>query len=199
MKKETSLQSRVLKRINNERIVPKPSWQHKYIRIVFWCLIAIFVVASSMFAAFLIRDSLDIFHFGRYPRGSVFLPGLVWSVLILIMTYLGIRTFRRTPTGYRYSTARNLLAWMIVTVLFIPILRISGVGPFLHSEFVDRFPTVANFVYQASSWNDPNGGRMAGMIVSIEKWMMTIRAIDGESWNVDITDAKVGSAVHSQV
>ncbi|MDD2745567.1 MAG: hypothetical protein PHU93_03440 [Candidatus Gracilibacteria bacterium] len=199
MKNKIPLQARILEQIERENIIPTPSWQYKTIRYILWGMVIGFIIVSSIFAAFLLQDSLDIYHFRSYAPSSIFHPGIIWFVLVVFLGYLGILVFRRTATGYRYSTARDMLVWILIIIFLIPILKLSGVGPFLHSEFFDTFPEASNFVYQASSWNNPVGGRIAGTITAIKGNTITIRALDATTSDIDFGEVKIGSSVKLQI
>lgn len=58
----------------------------------------------------------------------------------------------------------------------------------MHSYLIDAAPGVSNFVYSASSWNEPENGRLAGTVESVTAIGFTLEALDGNEWSV-VTDS----------
>ena len=58
----------------------------------------------------------------------------------------------------------------------------------MHSYLIDASPGVSNFIYSASSWDEPENGRLAGTVKAITASGFELEALDGTEWSV-VTDS----------
>jgi len=162
-------------------------------RIITWSILIVIVAISAFFGTFLLQDSIDFFRFREIGGSYIFIPGMIWGIILLVMAFVGVLIFRKTPTGYRYGFFRDIFIGTIIVIIFIFILRLTGIGSYVHSGLVNVAPNISDIIYQASSWNNPEGGRIAGTIMEINTDELVIRSLDGQVWKISTINAKIGS------
>jgi hypothetical protein len=123
------------------------------------------------------------------------LPNIFWLGLIVLLTFIGIRKLRDTPTGHRHSYLQDILIGIIIIFIGSYIVRGIGIGPKLHSVLIDTVPVVSNILYNESAWNNPDNGRLAGTIENIDSQSIVLKALDGNIWNVDIRQSGISPMI----
>ncbi len=123
------------------------------------------------------------------------MPNIFWLGLIVLLTFIGIRKLRDTPTGHRHSYLQDIFIGIIIIFIGSYIVRGIGIGPKLHSVLIDTVPVVSNILYNESAWNNPENGRLAGTIENIDSQNIVFKALDGNIWNVGMRQSNISPMV----
>jgi hypothetical protein len=153
-----------------------------------WLSIALLTILAVIFWAFFLDDSFDMYSMmgWRWFSGFGFFmfPSLFWLIIIFVILFSGLQSYKKTSVGYRHSFMKNLLIWLGIVIVSAFIFRAVGVGPRMHAYLIDNFPSISWVVYQQSAWNDPLNGRLSGDITRITPETLILKDIDGKIWNI---------------
>lgn len=190
--KSTSAKDAVLSQIQKEHLRPIPRIYFQVARIILWSIIGSILFVAIFFGLFLLNDATDLFRLGRYSTDSIIpslFPSLFWSTLFLSFIFIGVFSFRKTTTGYRYTILWNFIIFPGIVLLGIGVFRFLGVGPLMHTYLAENIPFLSDTVYKMSSWNEPENGRIAGTIQSLDGGNILLRNLDGKTWKIHIATA----------
>lgn len=195
---EKNLSQKVLKKIKQEKIKPKPRWEFLLRDYAIWVLSIVFLLIGSFAFAvviFLVKhndwaiyeqinDSLLKFTLLTLPY--------FWFVFLILFLVLAYYNFRHTKRGYRYKTFTILIGAVLVSLLLGVLLYNFGVGEAIDQAFAERVPFYSTLLRQRRIWTQASEGRLAGVIVSVQnKEDFEIKALDREVWRVSGDDMRV--------
>lgn len=191
------LAGRIIARINEEHITPRPRWQFVLENWVFWTIggVAVLVGAIAVAGAF-----FKIVHAGwqyqvaTHDTWLAFVldaAPLVWLLLLVAFILIGYFNIRFTKRGYRYP--------FIVIVVGVVLSSTSvGVGLYalgLGEVFDDALGQVPFYhpvsMVQQGLWSRPDRGLIAGEVLrENEDGSFTLQEFNGPTWTVDGTDLR---------
>lgn len=199
---KNTLKEKIFSKIEKEKIQPIPeSYFVKKQKLLWWSII-IFLIFATIFVGFLSDDTMEFFSLWWHMWGNwhvLFFPNIFWIALILFLLFMAFRKLRDTAVGYRNSYAKDILIGIIVILFWSLIFRWIGLWPMIHSFVATNIPVVSNFLYNESSWNDPENGKLAGIIIGVEKWGIRLQSTDGGIWNIDMRNAVISPMVVGKV
>lgn len=178
----------IFSKIKKEKIEPIPESYFENKKRILWISIGWITLLSSMFFGFLLSDSMEFFSMGGFGWGAMnafFFPNIFWIMCITICIFIGIRSFRKTPVGYRNSYFMDIFIGVMIIIVGGYVFRWIGFWPKLHSFLIENIPAVSSIIYNEASWNDPDNGKLAGVITEIQNTSFVLRSLDGKLWNVD--------------
>lgn len=202
-----NLKNKILKEIESKKIEPTSKSYFSWIERIKWTLIWIFIFLSILFISFLLDDTVELFMawpkvFRWFPI-LIFLPHLIWIILIAAAIFFIIKEFRSTKTGYRYSLWLILGMCALVFLLWQFLFFRIWLWPSMHWAFVDWIPFAKDMIYNESSWNNPKEWKIAWKVKEIWKNYIIVETKDSKKWKIDTKEAyvwlnikfKVGSMV----
>lgn len=192
--KEENFLKKIIKKIEDEKIIPKPRWSFLLKNHLIW----FFGLLSIVFGAISFSLVIYIFRsggiglnnpFGASPR-ELFLAvvPLFWLIFLLIFIYLAYLNIKHTKKAYKYSSFFILFLSIIISAVLGTSFYLFGLG-----KKFDNFlgENVHPLVYgrfmnpQINFWSDPERGRLSGVIseVSSDKNFFIID-LNSERWLV---------------
>jgi hypothetical protein len=194
---------KVLERIQEERVVPRPRWQFFVRENLPWvlllaCLVIGAAAAAAMMFAFanagwkfrvLTHDSWLSFLIETAP--------FVWILIFIAVVAAVIENIRHTKTGYRYPFSTLLVLGLLGTLVGGALFYAAGIGKRVDEEIGPRFHLVRRTVafQQQHLWTNPVRGLLAGEVVAVEDGgaRFRLRTFDGTEWMVNGEDLNAQS------
>lgn len=190
------LADKVLERIEEERVVPKPRWQFDLADRLFWFVGAACLVLGMLVAAgVLFRFANAGWEFEPVTHGnfieffSQIVPA-IWLVVLVGVVILAYENFRRTKHGYRSTLATVIGLSLLSALLGGALLYAAGVGQVVEEDIGGRIPAYQPVLkHQQVVWMHPERGLLAGELVSISPDITTfrLRSFDGKEWQLNGT------------
>lgn len=188
---------RVLHRIADERVTPRPRWEFLFKNYFFWVLglFAVLVGALAFSASLFEVESVD------WQYSSVTHADLVhfffasapffWLAALIVFVVIGYLNVRSTDRGYRYSLiALGAGALALVVVLGSSFYAV-GFGERVEGVLGDHPPFYRPIsVAQRGWWLSPEKGLLIGTVeeASTTDTSFTLRDANGHVWQIDTDD-----------
>jgi hypothetical protein len=189
----TKLSEKIIKKISNEKIVPIPKWQFLLKSKFVWTMAIVSVIFGSIAVAIsmhLVLSPIDSLP-EQSPRlqlwQSLAAVPYFWLLLIAAFIYAAYHNFVHTEDGYRWKTLQILGATIVSSILLGAVLLFSGFAPWLNNYFMQNIPGYTSFGdMRGAVWMNPEEGRLAGQILSINTRENTIslRDLKGKLWTI---------------
>jgi len=192
------LATKVLDRIEEEHVTPRPRWQFSVTRVGQWvllvaCLLFGAAVAAALIFAFVNAgwEFRSLTHDNWFAFISETAP-VAWILIFVVLLISVIENFRHTKTGYRYRLSILLIAGLVGTLIVGGLLFAAGVGERFDQEIGPRLHLVRRPVMtqQQQMWTNPVRGLLAGEVISIDPdaSVFRLRTFDGNEWTVAADD-----------
>jgi hypothetical protein len=190
------LAQRVLERIKDERLVPRPRWEFIAKNYFFWVLGALAAVLGALsFSATLFElqnlQNIDWrLSVATHPNFfSFFLAAapLLWLVALVLASLWVYLNVRHTKYGYRYSLIVLALGAVLTSLVLGSVLYAVGVGGPIEESIGDRSPFYRPILAKERSWwSAPTQGLLGGQVVSVSSSTASfvLRDFNGQVWNV---------------
>ena len=186
------ISEQILKRIEEERAVPRARSYFIFRNVVMWLLAGLALLLGALAASsiiFRIHNAGIVFP----PRESrledfydlLTLIPIIWLIVLALFGYLAYREIRKTKQGYKYELSTLLLVMIVVSGILGAMLYKLGSGYALDNFAGRHFPFHHNVeMLQRERWLDPLRGLLIGEVA--EKLSGAFVLIDprGVRWQV---------------
>jgi hypothetical protein len=190
------IKDKVLEKIKENKIEPKPRWQILLKNDVIWSVFGFAVLIGAIsFCVILDTISDNDWDIYRYATDSplqriiLSLP-FFWFGFLLIFWILAFYYYKQTKSGYRFSSLR-ILGLSIIASIFLGATFnfFFGLGEKVEVTLAERIPfydIVNSHCNNKEVWMQPEKGLLAGSIVSITvPESFYLEDFNGASWRVD--------------
>lgn len=191
--KREDFADKILDRIEEEKMVPRPRWQFWVKNAMFWALWVVSTVVAAVAASAIAFawvnagwEFREITHAGLIPFLLEMMP-LVWLVALAVVLFAAHENIRHTSTGYRYPLVMILGLSLLVVVLLGVGLFLTGVGAHVEEAVGQHIPIHRPvLVRQQMYWTNPARGLLAGEVVSVDPngGVFHLRTMDGNEWQI---------------
>lgn len=191
---QNDLAQKVLERIEEERLAPRPRWQFFIKNQLFWLLLGVSVFLSAAAAGAMLFafanagwEFRDVTHDGVTAYFLETIP-FVWIVVLVGILFLAYENIRHTKTGYRYPASAVLAFILLGTVVGGMALYVTGVGGRVEEEIGLHLPLHRPMLMkQRVFWTNPSRGLLAGRVISFEPdfRLFRLRTFDGKEWTIN--------------
>ncbi len=190
-----NLANKVLERIDQEHVAPRPRWQFATRNIAFWVLwvFSILLGAGAVAATIFVIANAG---WEYSPATHEFFPGFVfgslpylWISVLAVMIILGYENFRHTKWGYRTPLIGIVGISVVGSLLAGLLLYQFGIGQAVDEQIGGRLPFHHSVMSkQRITWMSPDRGLLAGEVMSVtqDASAMSLRGYDGKMWNVSL-------------
>ncbi|MHB1163373.1 MAG: hypothetical protein ACYCZZ_02545 [Minisyncoccota bacterium] len=197
--KSDPLAKRVLGRITDEHLTPRPRWEFLFKNYLFWGLGALAVLLGALaFSAMIFEIENVDWRLAPVTHGSFFsfffdAAPLLWVSALGLFLLLGYVNVRRTSHGYRYPLAIIALGAILTSLALGSALYLTGLGSVVE-EVVGDYPPFHRpiLLRERSWWLSPGKGLLGGHVVSVAPGLASFELLDfnGTLWRVDGNDLR---------
>jgi len=190
---------RVLARISDEHLTPRPRWEFVFKNYVFWSLGALAVALGAFaFSAMLFEVENVDWRLALVTHASLFAFFLdaapfLWVGALALFLLLGYANVRRTNHGYRYSLTTIAVGAVLTSLTLGAALYATGLGGLVEETVGAYAPFHRPILTEERSWwLAPEKGLLGGHVVSaaLGATSFVLRDFNGASWNVDGSDLR---------
>lgn len=191
----TDLSEKLIEKIKEEKITPKPRWQFLTKDWFFWLMFGLSIIIGGLsFAAiiyFATDNDLVTFYWARQDFLNELLLTLpyIWLGLIAFVAYLATINLSATKTGYHFRS-RNVVILSVTSSIIIGLAAYSlGFGSYLDNRFGQALPFYKSLGERRSQfWQQPDADRLAGKIKKIDQSSFELEDFQRKIWIVHLTD-----------
>lgn len=189
---DINISDKIIEKIREEKITPKPRWQFLLKYYVFWTIFGASIIVGSLSFAVILHTTLendwDIY---RYLDKSLFeyifisLP-YFWIILLAVLLWVAYYDYRHTKTGYRYQYYWIVLGSILISfILGLGSLRL-GIGKEIDEIFARNIPYYnGTLKHKKEVWSHPEKGLLAGRIKTIiDEKDFNLEDFKGEIWEI---------------
>jgi hypothetical protein len=193
------LAKRVLGRITDDHVTPRPRWEFLLKNYVFWGLGALAVVCGALaFSATLFEIQNVDWQWYMVTHTdflSFFLSAapFLWVSALTLSILVGYWYIRRTAHGYRYPLMMISCGAIILSLSFGGGLHVLGFGEEIEEMLGDHPPFYRPIlVEQRSWWVEPEKGLLGGDIENVASGTasLVLRDFSGQSREIDTEDLR---------
>ncbi|MHB8860564.1 MAG: hypothetical protein ACYC48_02400 [Minisyncoccota bacterium] len=196
---EDTFAKRVLTRITDERLSPRPYWEFAFKNYFFWGL-GVFAVVLGAFASSAIIFEIEnvdwrlalVTHSSFF---SFFLDAapFLWVGALALFIFIGYLNVRRTNHGYRYPLPLIALGAVLTSLVFGAALYATGFGGAIEDAAGTSLPFHSPIIMaERSWWLAPEKGLLGGTVESADTDMpsFVLRDFSGALWQIDGSDLR---------
>lgn len=211
-KKFAGFNDKLLAKIKEENLTPKPRWQFLLKGYVLYVAGGLALIVGSLAVAVMIYlfkfNDWSIYSETRKSFAEFFLLTLpyFWLVFLGLFVFIVYYNFKHSPRGYKYPTTLLVVISIASSLLFGGVFYTLGMGEEVDSVLGQRAPLYDRvFNPNVHFWSQPEEGRLAGLVIEQED-SGHYRLLDRyqEEWSVKMTSPEtyleaaevVGQPVH---
>jgi hypothetical protein len=188
---------KVLDRIEEEQVVPRPKWQFTIKDRVFWVFWILSIVLGALLTAALVFSFVNagweyrvVTHRNLFGFVMQVLP-TIWIVALLGALLLAYENFRHTSRGYRVPLMAIIGFSLLGTVLGGLLFYVSGAGRIVEEEIGGRIPAYHTVkMRQKMIWSQPEQGLLAGEVIEFSpaQARLRLKGFDGNFYLMNTQD-----------
>ena len=183
MNKE-NITKKILDKIEDQKIVPKPKWHFLFKDYIVWILAILSIVVGAVgFSATIFSLSHAGWDLYRVTHTNIIIftasvfPYL-WVLLMLVFVSVSYYNFKHTKRGYKFKLSTLIFGTVLSTVILGLIFNITGFG-----QIADRkFGHTESRIFEM--WSQSENGLLAGEIQNISEEYFILKDFEGKEWRV---------------
>ncbi len=180
---------KIIAAIDRKKVTPRPKWYFALRDTALWIpgiittLLGAYTVAGVLYG--LLHAHWENRLYVQYSGPLVFIAviPLLWVISFVLFLFITLALLRKTNNGYRHTAMQLLLVSLtssiVIGMLFYAVTASSVDGV----ETYYRHPTEQE---QEHIWNNPDQGRISGIVTAISNNTIQISGFDGSVWNVTL-------------
>lgn len=188
------LSEKIIERIEQENVVPKPRWQFSLANQFFWAVWAmslLFAAAAAGAMMFALANSgwefRAVTHDGFFSYLFDVLP-VFWISALIVFVLIAYENMKRTKLGYRYPVRLIVGVGLAGALLAGTLFYASGWGENVEQNVGRHIPLYRPALQaQSKIWVNPTRGLLGGEVTQADAryTTFTIRTFDGGVWLID--------------
>jgi hypothetical protein len=183
---------KLLEKIKEEKIAPKPRWTFLLKESVIWGAGSLSLLVGGLVTAVVIyffRDnSLNVYQRmdGSFLKFIFFTLPYFWLIFLALFIFVLYYNLKHTGRGYRYSVAAVAIISILLSLVLGVIFFQLGAGRLIDDLLGERSPLYPQVFNQPIVfWNTPEEGRLTGLVISrISDSEFILWDIDRQEWRV---------------
>ena len=148
-----NLSKKIIEKIKEEHIQPKPKWQFSLKAYLVWLLsaLSLFIgsLAFSVVLYLIINNDWDVYvHItDNLIKFTILSLPYLWIVLLLLFVIISYYNFKHTKKGYKYHFYIILLSSILLSIIFGSLLYSIGVGRALDNILAVKMPMYEKLIF----------------------------------------------------
>ncbi len=196
---ESPFAKRVLERITDEHVAPRPYWEFAFKNYFFWSLGVVAVILGAFaFSAMTFEIANVDWRFALVTHSSFFsffldAAPFLWVGALALFILIGYINVRRTNHGYRYPLSIIALGAVLTSVALGTAFYATGFGGALEDVAGMNLPFHRPILMAEHSWwLSPEKGLLGGTVESAAPGgsSFILRDFNGASWQIDGGDLR---------
>ena len=193
-----TITKKAVDKIKKENIVPKAKWQFLLKNNLLWTMSVLVIFIGSLATSvtlFLLTDNdWDIYKYTdkNLLESILLVLPYFWLLIIFIFILLAYYNVRHTTDGYKYRSYAIILASVLMSLIAGAIMFYAGLGTKIDNIFSDKVPYYNNLVnHKTDMWLRPNDGLLAGKIIEIDDYKISLIDFNNKTWLIKINSSTV--------
>jgi hypothetical protein len=188
----SNISDKILDKIKEKKITPKPKWQFRLKNYVFWAAFgASIAIGSLTFAVILhcaFENDWDVYRYLDKNLVSFIFISLpyFWIIFLALILAADYYEYKHTKSGYRYRGYFIVLGSVAVSFILGAGSFYFGMGKMIDEIFAKQVPYYHGMIrYKQEIWSHPEQGLLAGKIKRItDEKNFNIEDFKGGIWEV---------------
>ncbi|MDP3971123.1 MAG: hypothetical protein Q8P90_05560 [bacterium] len=190
------IQKKILDKIQEENITPKPRWNFLLKEYVLWSTAGVSVIVGGLAVSVIIHrfatSDLDFIReaeFGTFRYVMSMMP-YFWVVLLAILAGIIYYNIVHTEKGYHYRFSVFFMVLLSLTLMLGVILHLAGVARMSERLLLQSDSSLLRLAApKPELWMNPDDGMLVGMIIETSDGMnFQIKDIYGEEWEIIVIE-----------
>lgn len=183
---EQSSGEKILEKIKQAHIKPKPRWEFLLKNCVIWALFIISILIGSLsfgIMIFMFKNNCLQHFINTSGVFQKFLIGLPYFWLLILIAFIAIAfyNFKHTNKGYRHNPLFIVSAGILLSIIIGSIVYAIGGSEKLEDIFYRKMPFYQKMMkFQGRMLFDPQKGRVPGIVIEINKDYIKIQDFMGK-------------------
>lgn len=198
-KNNAGFENKLLAKIKEEKISPKPRWQFLLKNYVVWSVGLISLIIGAIAVSVMIYlfkfNDWEIYEQTRKTFLEFFILTLpyYWFVFLGFFIFIVYYNFKHTKKGYRYSSLLLVAASILLSIILGAIFYAAGIGEKLDNILGSRAPFYDQIINRhVNFWSQPAEGRLSGLVLGVVEGGNFILIDRGqEEWLVSTENSKL--------
>lgn len=170
-----NLEDKILNKIKEEKITPKPFWYFLAKDYSLWSLVFISIILAAICIApiIFILQNLEL-DYVKHITGNIFsfifmIFPYPWIILCAITTYFATIAWEKTKNGYKFDGKKVFVISFLISLIFGIFLNFWNFGRKVDNEFKSAsFGNYQTFEERRREiWFNPNEGRILGTVEKV--------------------------------
>src|SRR4030043_1082771 len=189
------LGKRVLEKIKEEKIEPKPRWHFLLKNYIFWLAFFLSVVIGALAFCVILTlffdNDWDIYKYlGLSPLQYILISlPYFWAIALILFSTLAYFYYRRTERGYCCGAFLVVFASIAASVLLGIFFHLTGLGRTIDHTFSEKYPFYEKILccnHRRDIWNQPERGLLGGKYLEEKNpEIFLLEDFGGEIWEVE--------------
>jgi len=191
------ISEKILDKIKQQHIVPKPKWQFLLKEYLIWVVFGLATIIGSLAVGVIIHLVTDFdwtahqyLDKGFFEYFVMSMPYL-WFGLLLLFVALAYYQLRHTKKGYKYRTYIIILLSISISIVLGSSLFAFGTAQRFDQSLSKAIPSYERAVTRNSHiWMNPTEGMLAGKIILVtNEQSFLLEDLNNKEWTINSTDA----------
>ncbi|HTH93077.1 MAG TPA: hypothetical protein VL576_01165 [Candidatus Paceibacterota bacterium] len=190
MEPQNSTTEKILAAIETSHITPRPKWYFVVRNILLWIpglattLLGAYAVSGILYGVIHAHLENRLYTSNLHQIASLIAIPIIWVFSFIIFSLITIAFLRKTNKGYRHPAVQllslSLACSVVIGILFYEVTASSLAGP----GTLYRYPTQHQ---QQAIWNDPDDGRISGIITGLKGSVVSMTDFHGNNWAITVS------------
>lgn len=187
----TQIFEKIINKIKEKNIKPKPRWIFTLKNLLFWILVPILMLIAGLSFSIVIymfvnndwdlqsRVSNNFFEF-LFKTAPYF-----WILILMIFLIVFYLDFKKTKGGYKFEFVKIILFGISIIIISGIVFYSYGVSKYMDSSFMNKIPAYKNLSCQnMKMWNSPESGILVGKFINIQENVGSFKDTNEKNWNI---------------
>ncbi|MFA5871486.1 MAG: hypothetical protein WC858_02075 [Parcubacteria group bacterium] len=190
----SELGKKVLEKIKEEKIAPKPRWRFLlkdyFVWLLFLISLIIGAVAFCVSLHILFENDWDLYQYlHRSLAGHILISiPYIWIILLILFISVAYYNFKHTKEGYRHEAYVILGLSVIGSIILGTFLNTLGAGQEVEDVVASSIPIYESLTCchnRTDIWDQPGNGLLGGKIIKIvDPKVFELKDFHGVLWQV---------------